>query len=123
MLNDTQVAVLLTKQHIATNLSVPGANSSHLIADSNEMDWCQGIKLVCLDADSAVLSSMSKENPAFVVTPDDLAYTIYTSGSTGQPKGVQITHRSLLNLVFWHRQTFDVTATTERPSFLVLALM
>ncbi|MGZ3618133.1 MAG: non-ribosomal peptide synthetase, partial [Ktedonobacteraceae bacterium] len=117
MLNDTQVAVLLTKQHIVTNLSVPGANPSHLIADSNEMDWCQGINLVCLDADSAVLSSMSKENPAFVVTPDDLAYTIYTSGSTGQPKGVQITHRSLLNLVFWHRQTFDVTAADRATQF------
>jgi acyl-CoA synthetase (AMP-forming)/AMP-acid ligase II/acyl carrier protein len=38
-----------------------------------------------------------------------LAYVIYTSGSTGQPKGVQITHNSLLNLVFWHLQAFDLT--------------
>src|SRR5947209_5575181 len=44
------------------------------------------------------------------VTPAHLAYVIYTSGSTGQPKGVQITHASLLNLVFWHRQAFAVTA-------------
>jgi acyl-coenzyme A synthetase/AMP-(fatty) acid ligase/acyl carrier protein len=35
---------------------------------------------------------------------------IYTSGSTGQPKGVQITHASLLNLVFWHQRAFAVTA-------------
>ncbi len=39
-----------------------------------------------------------------------LAYMIYTSGSTGQPKGVEITSESLLNLVHWHQQAFGVTA-------------
>ncbi len=34
-----------------------------------------------------------------VPTPDALAYVIYTSGTTGKPKGVEIEHRSLLNLV------------------------
>ena len=38
----------------------------------------------------------------------NLAYVIYTSGSTGQPKGVEITHESLLNLVRWHQQAFNV---------------
>ncbi len=31
--------------------------------------------------------------------PQQLAYTIFTSGSTGQPKGVQIEHQSVANLV------------------------
>jgi amino acid adenylation domain-containing protein len=43
-------------------------------------------------------------------TLKDLAYVIYTSGSTGQPKGVEITHESLLNLVHWHQQAFGVTS-------------
>lgn len=40
---------------------------------------------------------------------DDTAYLIYTSGSTGVPKGVSIRHRSLANLVAWHRQAYAVT--------------
>ncbi|PYJ51988.1 MAG: hypothetical protein DME87_01185 [Verrucomicrobia bacterium] len=41
-------------------------------------------------------------------TPKNLAYVIYTSGSTGQPRGVEIAHESLLNLVHWHQQAFGV---------------
>ncbi|GIH28012.1 hypothetical protein Aph01nite_63220 [Acrocarpospora phusangensis] len=32
---------------------------------------------------------------------DRLAYLIFTSGSTGRPKGVQVTHRGLVNHVWW----------------------
>lgn len=38
------------------------------------------------------------------VTGDDLAYVIHTSGSTGTPKGVAVEHRSLLNLLYSHRE-------------------
>lgn len=54
------------------------------------------------------LSRAARANVA--ATSKSLAYVIYTSGSTGQPKGVEITHESLLNLGHWHQHTFGVTS-------------
>ena len=43
----------------------------------------------------------------------DLAYVIYTSGSTGQPKGVEVEHAALANLIRWHLRHFG-TGPGER---------
>lgn len=51
--------------------------------------------------------------PPTDLTETNLAYVIYTSGSTGQPKGVAIEHGGLLNLIYWHRQTYGVTPATR----------
>jgi amino acid adenylation domain-containing protein len=37
--------------------------------------------------------------PAPGAWPDDLAYVLYTSGTTGEPKGVMVSHRSVVNVV------------------------
>jgi amino acid adenylation domain-containing protein len=47
---------------------------------------------------------------------DDLAYVIYTSGSTGEPKGVEVSHRNLRNLIEWHQQTFNILPS-DRVTF------
>ncbi len=52
----------------------------------------------------------SRSTPEEVtISSQNLAYVIYTSGSTGEPKGVEITHESLSNLVRWHLDAFAVT--------------
>jgi amino acid adenylation domain-containing protein/non-ribosomal peptide synthase protein (TIGR01720 family) len=47
-------------------------------------------------------------NPNFQVISDDLAYIIYTSGSTGQPKGVLVSHKSVVNCILAIQQCADI---------------
>ncbi len=103
MLQDTQVPVLLTQQHLVESLPQHGA---HLIA---------------LDADWETIASQSAENPASNVTSDCLAYVIYTSGSTGQPKGVMMEHRPICNQIFWRQEAFKIAETDRILQTIPLA--
>ncbi|GAX38795.1 amino acid adenylation domain-containing protein [Nodularia sp. NIES-3585] len=88
MLEDAQVSVLLTQQHLKGKLPQHQA------------------QLVCLDTDWQLISRLNQKNPITGVQASNLAYVIYTSGSTGQPKGVQISHEGVSNFLF---------AMQERP--------
>lgn len=56
-----------------------------------------------------------KEDEVFVrsvlrtASSEDLLYVLFTSGSTGEPKGVSITHRSVINYINWVVKTFSIT--------------
>ncbi len=78
---------------------------------------CKARYVVNLDKDAGVIARLSPWLPRTPETKrEHLAYVIYTSGTSGKPKGVEITHGNLLNLVFWHRRTFGVTKSGSRAS-------
>jgi amino acid adenylation domain-containing protein len=68
-----------------------------------------GTYIIDLDTAAGAMERCDALTEPVAVTRDTLAYIIYTSGSTGEPKGVEVTHGNLLNLIFWHRSTFGIT--------------
>src|SRR5271154_474186 len=69
-----------------------------------------GTRTIDLDTASPWIDRYDRLPAPAQVGRENLAYIIYTSGSTGKPKGVEVTHGNLLNLIFWHRGTFGITA-------------
>ncbi|WP_437325952.1 non-ribosomal peptide synthase/polyketide synthase [Sorangium sp. So ce381] len=91
MLEDAAAPVLLSQWPVASRLPPHRA------------------QVLCLDVDRAKIDKEPAQNPAVVVSPDNLAYTIYTSGSTGRPKGAGNSHRGLLNRLQWMQERYGLT--------------
>jgi amino acid adenylation domain-containing protein/non-ribosomal peptide synthase protein (TIGR01720 family) len=99
MLEDAQVAVLLTQQRLLDRLLEYQA------------------KLICLDEVWSEILQKKQNNPIQVVTPTHLANVIYTSGSTGKPKGVMVEHSGLCNLAQAQIQAFGVHSDSRVLQF------
>jgi amino acid adenylation domain-containing protein len=97
VLEDAELRVLITNTSLATQ--IPRGRQ------------------VIINLNAPEITGQSEGLPLVEIRPDDLAYVIYTSGSTGQPRGVEIPHSGLVNLVSWHQQAFSVTST-DRASHL-----
>ncbi|MEA5581860.1 amino acid adenylation domain-containing protein [Nodularia harveyana UHCC-0300] len=93
MVENAEVAVLLTQQHLVNSLPTTEA------------------KIICLDTDWLAITANTFPSPISTsYSPSQLAYVIYTSGSTGQPKGVQIIHSAVVNFLTSVAQQPGITA-------------
>ena len=82
ILRDAQITVLVTQSHLQDRLP------SH-----------EELIRVNLDTHGGEINKEKQINLPPNVRPENLAYIMYTSGSTGIPKGVMISHESLVNYV------------------------
>ncbi|MEM8961263.1 MAG: non-ribosomal peptide synthase/polyketide synthase, partial [Acidobacteriota bacterium] len=62
-----------------------------------------GLDLVVLDRDEAVIAKAPSTRPDVALDADHAAYVIYTSGSTGRPKGVVVSHRAIAHRLEWSK--------------------
>ncbi len=90
MLADSAPRVVLTQSDL---LNILPSTTAEVIALNEELKGISGNVQENLSAAELSLS------------PLHLVYVIYTSGSTGRPKGTAMAHRSMVNLVEWHRKT------------------
>lgn len=82
--------------------------ASIALTDGGAHKIAPSIPSATVDFDFGTFVSYSEAAPGVELQGGDLAYVIYTSGSTGQPKGVELTHTGLSNLVAWHVGAFSI---------------
>jgi amino acid adenylation domain-containing protein/non-ribosomal peptide synthase protein (TIGR01720 family) len=103
MIRSAKLTVLLTQQSISESLDI------------------SEIPMLRLDTQMDAIGNCEEDELTTDVTPEDLAYIIYTSGSTGEPKGVKISHRALVNYIWWAKKEYLREQRADMPLYTSLS--
>ncbi|MEL4893824.1 AMP-binding protein, partial [Xanthomonas protegens] len=95
------------------------AQPALLIADASaQVPDAPGVPLARLETMAEALSAHADHAPALAgMEATQLAYVIYTSGTTGTPKGVQVSHRNVVNFCCWCRDAGLLAAGVRMTQF------
>ncbi|MCC7383306.1 MAG: amino acid adenylation domain-containing protein [Deltaproteobacteria bacterium] len=102
--------------YVPIDPSYPAERSAFMLEDA-------GARALIADAPHSALAAVVRDvlSPVSILAasgepkietsdaPDALAYVIYTSGSTGAPKGVEVTHRGVVNVLTSLAKTLPLT--------------
>jgi amino acid adenylation domain-containing protein/thioester reductase-like protein len=94
------------KAHIAEQSGASLMLSTKPCADS-------GGKQRIEDVNSILARCTTSDFEGIEADAHDPVYVVFTSGTTGMPKGVVVEHHSLINLVLWHNDKFDMQTSSR----------
>ncbi|MEQ8477439.1 non-ribosomal peptide synthetase [Fulvivirga sp.] len=91
ILKDAEIAILLIQNEIADHPNVGPLREHITSCILDEAAWGE------------------KHFAPIEICPDDTIYVIYTSGTEGKPKGVEITHKGVVNFIKWRISNYQFT--------------
>ncbi len=112
--------------YVPIDPAYPSERLSFMIDDARPLvllteEKCRGLfsaignEAICLDSEWPMFGQEASHNPTASASLHNLAYVMYTSGSTGKPKGAMITHRGLVNYLWWAIRTYAVEPGRSVP--------
>jgi long-chain acyl-CoA synthetase len=108
-------AVLAIAADATLAAKVPAAGAMQTVArmDTDLTNW------LAAEPTAAELSEIARRLGA--LRPDDVASVIYTSGTTGEPKGVELAHRSFVDMAHAALAAFPLSESDVALSWLPLS--
>jgi amino acid adenylation domain-containing protein len=82
------------------DLTIEDSNAAFYIGLNSKKNFTTKVILLSIDEILNAVMHLSTESLEVNIPSDSPAYIIYTSGSTGIPKGVQVAHCNVINLIY-----------------------
>lgn len=117
LLENAQSRVVLCEQRFVETLRTAGGPVETIVTIDGAVDGALSLEQL----EGIAAPGFDFESAWQAVRPTDVATLIYTSGTTGHPKGVELTHHSILSQIEALGHVFDVQAGDRFLSFLPAA--